>query len=128
MLNHKRIAEAFQKYPMCAHSLSELVDTGDVTVETHAVCAVGALLVNCGAETTQSLLDADTENMLTKHHRTLKKEYGFKTIKEIKEYITVNDCGIDSAGNYYDGDRDAPYGERVRKRLLGFLHTKLPPK
>ncbi len=136
-LNHSKIAEAFQKYPMCKSALVEQLATGAVSGQPHAVCAVGALVLHCGAMTVEQLAHTTTDGAIYGAFPKLQETYGFRDTDEVLEYVSVNDVGEDNADNYYG---DAPEGavtqdgkllesnEGVRTRLLKFLHTKLPEK
>lgn len=126
-MNHDKIQEAFQRYPMCDGNLSQQLSKRG----RYAVCAVGALICNVGKVKPVDLLDQSTEDMIDQHFPDLKATYGFKTKRQVLEFVDVNDdLGEVSAvtkpelidnDQYYWNHKDRYVrgsNESVRSRLL----------
>jgi hypothetical protein len=90
VINYDRVKQAFDEYPMCVGALSKRLD-GSPTGHSHAVCAVGALLVSAGAATPAELEGAGTDAAIQKHAKLLKATYGFDSLKQVHALVAVND-------------------------------------
>jgi hypothetical protein len=122
-INHDRVQQAFERYPMCE---------GDLAVEAprwgkgvrHAVCAVGALIVDTGAATPEDLVHENTDLAIDRYWPQLRATYGFRTKRQLHAYVDVNDEAFAKAPpavRRRDRTR-AGKGEIIRAALLRALN------
>jgi hypothetical protein len=124
-INYAALDETFRRYPMCVGSLAEelkVEGTKETRAAKHAVCAVGAMLLDVGAvESAEELVDAGTDEMIDEHFAKLRARYGFRTKSQVRAYV---DCNDDSLDDDPDAALPAEVREAVREAQAAEIATQ----
>jgi hypothetical protein len=108
-INYAALDETFRRYPMCVGSLAEelkVEGTKETRAAKHAVCAVGAMLL---------------DEMIDEHFAKLRARYGFRTKSQVRAYV---DCNDDSLDDDPDAALPAEVREAVREAQAAEIATQ----